>query len=54
MGLLAGVVEAKARMTAREWSAATAAVGKREGTQGRAVLRANRGHGCLLRIEFWI
>ena len=39
-------------MAAGEWSTATAAVGKGESTQGRAVLWANRGHGCLLRLNF--
>jgi hypothetical protein len=48
LGPLAGVVEAEARMAAGEWHTATAAVGKGESTQGRAVLWANRGHGCLL------
>jgi hypothetical protein len=51
-GLLAGVVEAEARMAAGEWSTAAATVGEGERTQGRAVLWANRGHGCLLRLNF--
>jgi len=34
----AGMVEAEMRMRAGAGSAATAAIGKREGTQGRAVL----------------
>jgi hypothetical protein len=48
-----GVVEAEARMAAGEWSTATATIGKGESTQERAVLWANRGHGYLLRVEFW-
>jgi hypothetical protein len=38
LGLFAGMVEAKMRMRAGAGSAATAAIGKRESTQGRAVL----------------
>jgi hypothetical protein len=50
-GVLAGVIEAETRVAAGEWSTATATVGKGERTQGRAVLWANRGHGCLLRLN---
>jgi len=50
-GLLTSMVEAEARMGAGERHTATAAVGKGEGTQGRAVLGANLGHGCLLRLN---
>ena len=53
-GLLTSMVEAEARMGAGERHTATAAVGKGEGTQGRAVQWANRGLGCLLGVEFYL
>jgi len=51
-GLFAGMVETEVRMRAGAWSATTAAIGKCEKTQGRAVLWAIRGHVGLLRFSF--
>jgi hypothetical protein len=46
-----GVVGAEVGMAGGAGSAALAAIGEGETTQGLAVLWANRGHGCLLRLE---
>jgi len=51
LGVFAGVVGAEVRMPGGAGSAALAAVGKSETTQGLAVLWAKRGHGCLLKLE---
>ena len=51
LGVFAGVVGAEVRMPGGAGSAALAAVGKSETTQGLAVLWTKRGHGCLLRLE---
>jgi len=48
-----GVVEAEMGIVAGARSAATAAIRKRELTQGHAVLGTERGHKSLLRVEFW-
>jgi len=50
-GVFVGVVGAEVGMAGGAGSAALAAVGKDETTQGLAVLWATRGHGCLLRLE---
>ena len=52
-GFFLGVVEAEAGMFAGARSAATAAIRERKRTQGHAVLYTERGHNCLLRVEFW-
>jgi hypothetical protein len=52
-GFFLGVVEAEARIAADARSAATAAIRESERTQGHAVLCTERGHDCLLRVEFW-
>jgi len=52
-GFFFGVIEAEAGMFAYARSAATAAIRERERTQGHAVLWTERGHKCLLRVEFW-
>jgi hypothetical protein len=52
-GFFLGVVEAEAGIFAGARSAATAAVRERERTQGHAVLYTERGHKCLLKVEFW-
>jgi hypothetical protein len=49
---LAGVVGAEVGMMGGAGSAALAAVGEGETTQGRAVLWAKRGHGCLLKLSW--
>ena len=48
-----GVVEAEMGIVAGARSAATAAIRKRELTQGHAVLGTERGHKSLLRVKFW-
>jgi len=62
LGVFAGVVGAEVRMTGAAGSAALAAIGEGEMTQGLAVVlmrgrraadRTKRGHGCLLRVEIW-
>src|SRR5712691_10082819 len=52
-GFFLGVVEAEAGIVADARSAATAAIRESERTQGHAVLWTERGHKCLLRVEFW-
>ena len=51
LGVLAGVVGAEVGMMGGAGSAALAAVGKGETTQGLAVLWAKRGHAWLLKLE---
>ena len=53
-GFLAGVLGAEVGMMGGAGSAALAAIGEGETTQGRAVLWAKRGHGCLQRFELEI
>ena len=52
LGFPAEVVRAEVRTVAGERATALAAIGKGETTQGRAVPSSERGHGCLLRVEF--
>jgi len=52
-GFFLGVVEAEVGIIADAGSAATAAIRERKRTQGHAVLCTERGHGNLLRVEFW-
>jgi hypothetical protein len=52
LGFLAGVVGAEVGMIGGAGSAATAAIGEGETTQGCAVLWAKRGHGCLLKLSW--
>jgi hypothetical protein len=52
LGVFAGVVGAEVGMMGRAGSAALAAVGKGETTQGLAVLWAKRGHGWLLKLSW--
>jgi len=52
LGVFAGVVGAEVGMVGRAGSAALAAVGKGETTQGLAVLWAKRGHRCLLKLSW--
>jgi hypothetical protein len=52
LGVFAGVVGAKVRMMGGAGSAALAAVGEGETTQGLAVLWAKRGHGWLLKLSW--
>jgi hypothetical protein len=51
LGVFAGVVGAEMGMAGGAGSAALAAIGEGETTQGLAVLWAKRGHGCLLKLE---
>ncbi len=53
-GFFLGVVEAEVFMVAVARSAATAAIRECKRTQGHAVLCTERGHDCLLRVEFWV
>jgi len=53
-GLLLSVIEAEVRMTSAARSAAAAAIGETEQTQGHAVLCIERGHRFLLRLSFEI
>ena len=53
LGFFAGVVGAEVGMMGGAGSAALAAVGERETTQGLAVLGTEGGHRILLRVEFW-
>jgi hypothetical protein len=53
-GLLLSVIEAEVGMVASAGSAAAAAIGEREWTEGYAVLWTERGHRCLLRLSFEI
>ena len=48
-----GVVETEVGMVAGARRAATAAIRERKRTQGHAVLCTERGHNCLLKVEFW-
>jgi hypothetical protein len=52
LGVFAGVVGAEVGMAGGAGSAALAAIGKGETTQGLAVLWAKRGHGCLLKLSW--
>jgi hypothetical protein len=52
-GFFLGEVRAEAGMVGKARSAATAAIRESERTQGHAVLCTERGHKCLLRVEFW-
>jgi hypothetical protein len=52
-GFFLGVVEAEMELLAVAGRAATAAIRESERTQGHAVLCTERGHDCLLRVEFW-
>ena len=52
LGFPAEVVRAEVLTIAGEGATTLAAIGKGETTQGRAVLSTERGHGCLLRVEF--
>src|SRR5258708_36625523 len=52
-GFFLGVVEAEMGLLAVAGRAATAAIRESERTQGDAVLCTERGHDCLLRVEFW-
>src|SRR5438477_7022406 len=54
VGFFLGVVEAEVGIIAGARGAAAAAIREREGTQGHAVLRFERGHKSLLRVEFWM
>jgi hypothetical protein len=51
LGVFAGVVGAEVGMTGGAGSAALAAVGESETTQGLVVLWVKRGHGWLLKLE---
>jgi formylmethanofuran:tetrahydromethanopterin formyltransferase len=51
LGVFAGVVGTEVWMVGGARSAALAAIGEGETTQGLAVLWAKRGHGCLLKLE---
>jgi hypothetical protein len=53
LGVFAGVVRTEVRMAGGAGSAALAAIGEGETTQGLAVLWTKRGHGSLLRVEIW-
>ena len=48
-----GMVETEVGLLAGTRGAATAAIRESKRTQGRAVLRTERGHKSLLRVEFW-
>ncbi len=52
LGVFAGVIGAEVGMMGGAGSAALAAVGKGETTQGLAVLWAKRGHGWLLELSW--
>src|SRR5580704_11721897 len=52
--LLAGVEGAEMRMAVAAWTAAVAAIGERERTQGRAVLGVTSRHGSLQKERFGI
>jgi hypothetical protein len=52
LGVFAGVVGAEAGMAGGAGSAALAAVGESETTQGLAVLWVKRGHRCLLKLSW--
>jgi len=51
LGFFAGVVGAEVRMVGGAGSAALAAIGKGETTQGLAVLWTKRGHGVAPKVE---
>jgi hypothetical protein len=53
LGVFAGVVGTEVCMVGGARSAALAAIGEGETTQGLAVLWAKRGHNGLLRVELW-